>query len=382
MVRLSLPTLMLFGALGALTGGCRSSSQAPSSGERPAQASEPAPVRDEVARDATSASPKPAPETVPAVHRTKDDDPHLPVLVSFVGDCTLGSDYRSRHAEGSFHKAMDALGNDFSLPMAGVQDVLGTDDLTVANLETTLTQKARPASEGTFVFTGKPEYAQILKLGSVDVVTLANNHTYDFGSEGITETTQALDAAGIAWFGAQKADIRSIRGLEIVNLGYVGGLDKVATRVRRDVEKYKRRDNVVIVSFHWGLEGSNAALDDQKRLGHETIDAGADLVVGHHPHVIQGIEDYKGRKIVYSLGNFVFGGNGNPADKDAIIFQQAFAKAPDGKAGPVANTARAVPVRISSRTDTNDFRPVVLTGAEKERVLARLAEYSKPLGPR
>lgn len=306
MVRPVLPVLMLLGALAAA---CRSS-EPPT--QRPGDAP-PSPARDEVARDeAPGAGAKQAagarPETVPAVHRTKEDDPHLPVLVSFVGDCTLGSDYRSRHAEGSFHKAMDALGNDFSLPMAGVQDVLGTDDLTVANLETTLTKKARPASEGTFVFTGKPEYAQILKLGSVDVVTLANNHTYDFGSEGVEETTQSLDAAGIAWFGAQKADIRSIRGLEIVNLGYVGGLDKVATRVRRDVEKHKRRDNVVIVSFHWGLEGSNAALDDQKRLGHETIDAGADLVVGSHVHVLQPTELYRGKLIAYGLGNFVFMG--------------------------------------------------------------------------
>ena len=245
------------------------------------------------------------------------------------------------------------------------------------NLETTLTTTARPQSKGTFVFTGEPAFAAILSLGGVDLANVANNHALDFGTKGAEETVQAVEAAGMRAFGDRLVDVRTIRGLELVNLGYVGGATDTEPRVRADVAKHKRDGNVVLVSFHWGAEGVHVPNDEQVRVGRAAIDAGADVVIGHHPHVIQGIDDYKGRKIVYSLGNFVFGGNGHPADTDAVLFQQAFAKGPDGKAGPVANTARVVPVKLGGPAEA--FRPTLLQGAEKDRVLARVDEYSRAL---
>ncbi len=309
--------------------------------------------------------------------RPAGDDPHLPVLVTFAGDCTLGSDYRVVQAEGSFHRAMASIERDFASVLKGMEPVLAHDDLTVVNLETTLTTTARPQSKGTFVFTGEPAFAAILSLGGVDLANVANNHALDFGTKGAEETVQAVEAAGMRAFGDRLVDVRTIRGLELVNLGYVGGATDTEPRVRADVAKHKRDGNVVLVSFHWGAEGVHVPNDEQVRVGRAAIDAGADVVIGHHPHVIQGIDDYKGRKIVYSLGNFVFGGNGHPADTDAVLFQQAFAKGPDGKAGPVANTARVVPVKLGGPAEA--FRPTLLQGAEKDRVLARVDEYSRAL---
>jgi poly-gamma-glutamate synthesis protein (capsule biosynthesis protein) len=163
----------------------------------------------------------------------------------------------------------------------------------------------------------------------------------------------------------------------VVNLGFTGGdPGLVQAEVGRAVAREKRGENVVIVSFHWGGEGSTEPNDDQRRLGRAAIDAGGDLVLGHHPHVIQGIETYRGREIVYSLGNFVFGGHSNPKDKDAIIYQATFAVR-DGRAAPAGS--RALPVRVSSVTERNDYRPVLMEGPEKERVLARLRAASEAI---
>ena len=146
----------------------------------------------------------------------------------------------------------------------------------------------------------------------------------------------------------------------------------------RAVAENKKPDNLVIVSFHWGIEGINRPIDNQTQLGRAAVDAGADLILGTHPHVLQGIETYKGKHIVYSLGNFVFGGHSNPADKDSIIYQETFTL----KDGRVETTASSIlPVRISSVTTRNDYRPVLLDGGEKERVLARVDQYSGYLVP-
>lgn len=299
------------------------------------------------------------------------------LVISAVGDCTLGTDYRVVRAPGTFHKEMDAVGNDYKYPFSGVLSVLAEDDLTIANLETPLSS-ATARIEAPFVFTGKPEYAQILKEGSVEVVSVANNHSHDLGQKGHLDTLSALDAHGVGYFGVGHIDRRVVKGIEIVNLGYTGGRSTIRDAMARAVRENKRDDNVVIVSFHWGIEGMHQPLDEQKILGKAAIDAGADLVLGHHPHVLQGIASHKGRKIVYSLGNFVFGGHSNPADKDSMIYQALFTKK-DGKVEPAGE--RILPVRISTATDRNDYRPVLLEGVDKDRVLARVAKFTEALIP-
>jgi len=320
------------------------------------------------------------PALEPSGKSVSPPSPPAPVtlVISAVGDCTLGTDYRVVGAPGTFHREMDAVGNDYKYPFSGVLSVLAADDLTIANLETTLSS-ATSRVEAPFVFAGKPEYAEILREGSVEVVSVANNHSHDLGPRGHADTLRALEEHGVGYFGYGHIDRRIIKGIEVVNLGYTGGRSTIRDAMARAVRENKRPENLVIVSFHWGIEGINQPIDEQKILGKAAIDAGADLVLGHHPHVLQGIASHKGRKIVYSLGNFVFGGHSNPADKDAMIYQALFTKK-DGKVEPAGE--RIVPVRISTVTDRNDYRPVLLEGADKDRVLARVAKFTEALVPR
>jgi poly-gamma-glutamate synthesis protein (capsule biosynthesis protein) len=168
-------------------------------------------------------------------------------------------------------------------------------------------------------------------------------------------------------------DKRVIKGVEVVNLGYTGGELAVKAEVIRDVAKHKRPDNLVFVSFHWGVEGSLTFASTQQKLGRAAIDAGADLVLGHHPHVLQGIENYRGKRIVYSLGNFVFGGNGQPSDLDSMIFRAKFAF--EG-AKLVDVGYEIVPVRFSGSPVQNDFRPVLATGEGAEAIRKKVVSAS------
>ncbi|MCC6558322.1 MAG: CapA family protein [Polyangiaceae bacterium] len=298
------------------------------------------------------------------------------LTLSAVGDCTIGSELAVTRTPGSFHSELQARGNDYRYPFAGVTGVLSRDDLTIANLETTLSTRP-PASKGRYVFRGEPAFAQILVEGSVELANVANNHSYDLGVAGFDETLRALAEHRIAASGFGRVARLTVKGIEVVSLGFTGG-DPAAVieGMERDVRRHKRPDNLVIVSFHWGGEGSYEPNDAQRRLGRAAIDAGADLVLGHHPHVIQGIEVRRGKQIVYSLGNFVFGGHSNPEDKDSFIFQATFARR-GGRVVPAGS--ELIPVRISSVTERNDFQPVLLDGAERERVLARLRALSDAL---
>lgn len=301
--------------------------------------------------------------------------PPAPLVISAVGDCTLGSDIRAPNAPGTFNNLIELNNNDYHYPFSGVISILSADDLSIANLETTLST-AKNYADAPFVFAGKPEYAAILRLGSVEVVNVANNHSYDLGQAGFDQTLQSLESERIGYFGNGHIDRRTIKGIEIVNLGFTGGRFSVGAPMKRAIAAEKKNDNLVFVSFHWGIEGSNVPIAEQRELGRAAIDAGADWVIGHHPHVLQGIEYYKGNPIVYSLGNFVFGGNSNPADKDSMIVQAVFQKNPE--TGKVERQElRILPVRISTALDKNDYRPVLLTGADKERVLGRVALYSE-----
>lgn len=377
--RTALSGVLVIAALAAAAAGCRDP-QAALLG-----AGGPADLQDILPRPTLAAAPaveEPDPGQVPGAAATIVPGDVLAaepeITISAVGDCTLGSDYRVAGAEGTFHAAMEQAGNDFSVPFAGVVGVLGADDLTIANLETPLS-RASPGVDHPFVFNGKPEYAEILARGSVELVNLANNHTGDFGPSGARQTLEAVLAAGVGAFGDARVDVRRVKGIEVVNMGYMGGGRGTRERVVKAVRRHKRPDNLVIVSFHWGVEGLNVPVTEQRRLGRAVLDAGADLILGHHPHVLQGIETHAGKHIVYSLANFVFGGHSNPADKDSMIYQEVFAM----EGGRVVSRRNLVlPVRISSVTSHNDFRPVLLGGAEGDRVLSRVRSYSDLLLPK
>lgn len=292
----------------------------------------------------------------------------LPVTItlSAVGDCTFGGGIENGYDVTPFDHMMTRHKDDPTYPFSGVLDIFRNDDLTIVNLEGTLTTSTEPIPEGKFHFRGKPEYARILKESSVEVANVANNHMGDFGVRGQQDTRQALIAAGVGVSGNGNVDRRTIRGIEIVNVGFTG-LQMTKTKVKSDIEAVKKPDNLVIASFHWGMEGTHEVIDTQRDFGRLAIDAGADVVLGHHPHVVQAMETYKGKHIVHSLGNFVFGANTNPQKLESMIYRETFVQQ-DGRMVP--SSFDIIPVLLCARLPCTEFRPVLLDGNAKLKFLA------------
>ncbi len=300
----------------------------------------------------------------------------LPVsfTVSLVGDCTLGTD-ESYGTSGTFVEEYSLQYPSYFLE--NVSGVFESDDLTIVNLEGPLTDSTNKQDK-TFAFKGDGSYTEILTSGSVEVVNLANNHSYDYGTEGFEDTQENVEAAGITWFGYDETPVMEVNGVKV---GLVGvymlrltdeeGKEAIASRIQQVEEAGAE---VVIVSFHWGVEGSYTPTESQEMLAKYAIDEGADLVVGHHPHVLQGIDEYNGKYIVYSLGNFCFGGNRNPSDKDTIIFQQTFTV--QNSEVVIDDNINIIPCSISSTSSRNNYQPTILTGDSKDRVAEKLQEIS------
>jgi len=291
------------------------------------------------------------------------------IVLSFAGDCTIGMDDRGAYA-GSLCEVYDKQGAAYFF--RNVQPVLAAGDYTVVNLEGVFT-RAKIRRPKSYNFKGPAEYAEILTQGGVSAVNLANNHTQDYYEVGYQDTLEALDRAGIAYFGGEQRLLAEIKGIRVGFLGIQVFASRKAEHLAAIEEGLRYLKNqgaqATILSFHWGEERSYRHDALQKELAYAAIDQGADLVVGHHPHVLQGIETYKGKQIVYSLGNFVFGGNRNPSDKDSMIFQQKFIFE-DGEL--TSTQPRVIPVCVSSTPGRNDYQPHVLEGEEKTRVLEKI----------
>ena len=291
------------------------------------------------------------------------------LLISALGDCTLGS------VNNTFTRRLEQSGEGYAYNFGGVARVLSQDDLTIANLEGPLTTFPRRKDQRV-AFQGKPAFANILVHGSVEAVNVANNHYKDCGNNGARQTHESLDAAGVASFGWERVHSSKLNGIEVHLLGFEGGHTSNLPKINNTIRRLKRPDNLVVVSYHWGMEGSARPTPTQYELGRATIDAGADLILGHHPHVLQGIERYRGKTIVYSLGNFVFGGDSEPDDMDSMIYQARFTLQ-DGRV--VLTDDSIIPVSISSRTDRNDYRPRILDADERRRVADRIDRLSREL---
>ncbi|MCR5177278.1 MAG: CapA family protein [Anaerovibrio sp.] len=292
------------------------------------------------------------------------------VTVSFAGDCTLGS---FKGSDKQFANYYAQNGADYFL--ANVRGIFMADDITFVNLEGPLTANPQVV-EKQFSMRGEPWYVDILKGSGVNVCNLANNHIMDCGEKGFADTINLLKQNGINFCGEQHIAQMEINGAKVCFLGYHGWENNSVLRqqISADIKVCREgaKGAIVCVQFHWGEEGAHYPNETQRSLAHFAVDSGADCVLGTHPHVIQGVEKYRGKVIAYSLGNFCFGANNNPSDKDSFILQQTFRS--DGK---IVKT-EIIPCRISSRLDTNDFRPVVLSGSEGNRVIDRLKQYSSP----
>lgn len=297
------------------------------------------------------------------------------LTLSVVGDCTLGTDETFDY-DTSLNAYYENYGADYFLQ--NVKDIFSTDDLTIANFEGTLTDSDE-REDKTFAFKAPASYASILTGGSVEAVNTANNHSHDYGDQSFDDTLAALDDAGIVHFGYDETAVMDVKGIKVGLVGIYELYDHLEReqQLKDNIAKVKADGaQLIVVIFHWGNETETVPDSNQTTLGRIAIDEGADLVCGHHPHVLQGIETYKGRNIVYSLGNFCFGGNSSPSDMDTMIYQQTFTIDADGVKKD--NVTNIIPCSISSAVydGYNNYQPTPAEGDEATRILGKINERS------
>ena len=304
-------------------------------------------------------------ETVEATEESTEDVTEAPTeapterkdgffTLTFVGDCTFGSTAAAWGYESSF---VQVVGEDYRYPFAKVVDIFENDDFTLANLEGPLTEVGTPM-EKQFVFRGLPAYTAILTENSVEAVTIANNHILDYGFEGRNATMEALKEAGVA-YGAREQSFLYTTASGLTIGVYCDDFAFDRAHIADSIASLREQGaEIVICAFHWGQEQTYKPAQNEIDWGHIAIDAGADIVAGHHPHVLQPVEYYKNGVIFYSLGNFSFGGNTNPTDTDSAILQQEVFRGPDGTMN--LGELKVIPVSITSTKGQNNYQPMPL----------------------
>lgn len=307
------------------------------------------------------------------------------ITISAAGDVTLGN-HQEQDYSYSFRQAYDQA-EDEGYFFENVRDIFEADDMTIVNLEGPLTTSEQMREGQIYCIKGDPAYAHLLTLGSIETVSFANNHRLDYGEQGSRDTVAALEQEGIVYAYDKNVGIYEIpdsaaahggeRNLKIgiISVNEVEWGAQAEKLIQNNIEVLREQNvDLILACCHWGIEKDNYPENYQQQLGRKCIDWGVDLVIGHHPHVLQGIEEYKGRYIIYSLANFCFGANRNPEDKDTMIFQQTFTFENGEKVED--QNARIIPCMVSSVKTRNDFRPTPATGEDKQRILQRMNEYS------
>ncbi len=254
---------------------------------------------------------------------------------------------------------------------AGIKALNG--DITFASLETPLIKDCPPTDEG-MIFCGSDKNIEGLKYIGVDIVTMANNHAGNHGEEGVLETIQSLQQNGIKVTGINGALYQDIKGMTFAFLGYndiskdqPGIADAEDARIKKEITEAKQKADVIIVQYHWGEEYRSQPDDRQKYLGRFTIDAGADVVIGNHPHWIQPIEIYKGKLITYAHGNFIFDQMWSEETKQGVIGKYTFYE-------NQLIDVEYFPIYIQDYGQAS-----FLEGEEKETILQNMFEESKKL---
>ena len=294
-----------------------------------------------------------------------EEDGSILITITGTGDFTVGGD--TRKSVNIWDTELKKHNGDYQFAMQNIRDVLLADDLTIVNFEGTLTDSTYiPSSKknNDFLFSAPPEYVEMLTKNGVEAVSLENNHTMDHGEDAYIETQTHLSNAGVVWSGNGELGVIEVKGIEIAMLSYlcIDRYDQLWDKVPADIKAAKEAYPIVIVNFHWGNELMYHPTDNQIKMGRLAVDAGADLVLGHHSHRIQPIEYYNGVYICYSLGNFCFAGNSKPSDMTSYLFQTRFRVRETEEGQQISNEGFIIiPIRISSRADKNDFIPTVLT---------------------
>jgi poly-gamma-glutamate capsule biosynthesis protein CapA/YwtB (metallophosphatase superfamily) len=299
------------------------------------------------------------------------------LLISAVGDMML---------DASSRPVISGMG--YNYPFAEVRRLFKGSQVIFGNLEGPLTDRGTAETDKKFTFRSPPDkVSAALKNAGFTVVSLANNHMLDYGPDGLAQTIDTLDAAGIKHAGAG-ADLAAARQPAIIEAGgkkiavlaysitlpenFYAAAHKPGTafareeQVREDVMAARKQADIVLVSFHWGQEGKTVLRDYQKSIGHLAIDSGADAVIGSHPHILQGIEHYKNGVILYSMGNFTFGSYSSHSTRSAV----AQLRFHNGRLAEV----KMFPINVNNFEVA--FQPKPLQGKEADAVIAGLAKLS------
>ena len=320
--------------------------------------------------------------TAASVCYAKWEELHSDAVISFTGDVTLAR-YNEVGTDRRFPAVYAASGS-YTYPFDKVKGIFTSDSLTVVNFEGTLTG-SREHRDKTFYFRGDPLYAGILPSSGIETAGLANNHSGDYYDRGLKDTIKYLNDAGVSTFYEGKTIECHVNGsggsVPVVLIGACctgsNFSDETLRKLVSEIRSRKDSDNVVIVSVHWGVEGENSPNQSQREAACAMIDAGADLIVGHHPHVLQGIEKYMGRYIVYSIGNFAFGGHGAANHPQTMILRARIGRE---SGGLTVTGISAVPCyTTSSGSKINDYQPCMLFGQEGRYVIDEVLRYSRVL---
>ena len=291
--------------------------------------------------------------------------------ITVTGDTTLGSTDDLRKRDDCFENVYAEKGAGWFF--SGTRDLFDSDDMTLVNFEGTITE-TNAKKDKKFNFKAPAEYVDILTLGSVEATNIANNHIVDYGDAGEADTIAALENADIVVSGNGKLGIFEKDGVKVGMTGYCFPYKNESKDISKDVKALREAGcQIVIASIHWGSEYREDFTREQRSIGRQAIKAGADIVVGHHPHIVQGIEQYDDTYILYSLGNFIFGGNVDPDDRDAYAARLTFTVYEESCDAPEVTI---VPLRLTELADGTDYRPVIAEGDEAERIVNRILKRS------
>lgn len=333
------------------------------------------------------------PSSIPTEPTTVPTEPDLTgeFLLTFAGDCTFGGNYT--YTASSWNTFDKVVKDNYDHPFQNVKSLFESDDCTFVNLEGTLTTHDPDQAEKEqcnligkkYRFRGTPEYVNILTRGSVEFAGIANNHILDYGNGGMAETQQVLTNAGVNWASwDQTALFTTESGLTIGVYANSYAFranppENPQAHLEAGIRALRQQGaEVVIACLHWGIEGKYSQNKTQEKLGRAAIDAGANIVYGHHTHTLQPVESYNGGVIFYSMGNFSFGGNRNPSDKDTVVIRQTILRATDGSI-TLGDTV-LIPCRLSSITKRNDYCPTPYEEGTEDyrRAMSKLTgEYKK-----
>lgn len=276
------------------------------------------------------------------------------ITIGAIGTCTLG-DSRGSRAEGSFSQKYEEI-EDASYFFKKVYGELSKCDITLTNLEGDLSEEEH--AEIKYPIKGKKEYADILKQGALDVVNLANSRSHDYGKEGYYDTSLLLNHAGLSTFGYDRIIFKTVKDLK---LGFMG-IDILDNETKSEILLEKNIKlaesigaDIIVVCLNWGEESEEKPSKSQKKWAHKSIDLGADLVLGYHPEQLQGMEEYKGKYVIYSLGNFCNGAQKEPDYWDAAIYKIKF-YIQDGRLLK-AGKPEEILCSISSQKMINNYQP-------------------------